>query len=210
MDTKNQYETHMLSDSFTTPPPYSSASGSQTLDVHYRDWKSNIVVTDSAGQEMFSLNGSRSSLRLEIVNRNKQVIGYSKSDSSTSRIDVEINNATGARGAFEIHNSSCIFGGSPQYISPAFDGREVTWKNKAWSSKIIYTLIDGRGMAVAKFQSDPKSKIGKLEITDEVTGEDRLNEVAVTLLTILHRKLRNIQGADMQSALWVPIAVATS
>ena len=196
MYTKKQYETQIPSDPITAPPPYSSASGSETFDVHYRDWKNNIVVTNSAGQEVFTLNGRSSSVRLEIVNRNKQVIGYSKSSSLSSKIHVEITNATGASRAIEIQNSNCIWGGSPRYTSPAFDGREVTWKNKAMSTKIIYTLIDGRGTAVAKFQSDPWTKIGKLEITDEVTGEDRLNEVAVTLLSLLHRKLKNIQTSE--------------
>ena len=95
--------------------------------------------------------------------------------------------------AFEIHNSRSVLGGSPKYKSPAFGGNEMVWKNKAMSSKIIYDLIGSDGVALAKFQSDPRSKIGKLEI-GEITGEERINEVVVTLLTLLHRKMRCIQA----------------
>lgn len=103
------------------------------------------------------------------------------------------NTATG-ESTFELHNSAGVLGGSPKYTSPAFAGQEVTWKNKGMSRKIIYTLIDGNGVAIANFESDPRNKIGKLEITGEISGEERLNEVVVTLLALLVRKLKNIQA----------------
>lgn len=96
---------------------------------------------------------------------------------------------------FEIHNTMGVFGGSPRYTSPAFDGEEVTWKNTAMSSKIIYTLIDGKGRSIARFDSNRKTQIGKLELMDEVSGEEKLNEIAVTLLTLLHRKMRAIEAS---------------
>lgn len=96
--------------------------------------------------------------------------------------------------SFEMHNSAGVLGGSPKFTSPAFEGQEVTWKNKGMSRRIIYTLIDGRGVAVANFESDPKSRIGRLEISGEVVSEEMMNEIVVTLLTLLVRKLKNIQA----------------
>lgn len=63
------------------------------------------------------------------------------------------------------------------------------------STRIIYTLVDNKGMGVAKFESDPRTQIGKLELTHEAVEEQRLNEIAITLLTLLHRKMRNIEAS---------------
>ena len=91
-----------------------------------------------------------------------------------------------------MHNSLGVMGGSPKYHSPSFDGTDVTWRNKAMSTKIVYDLLDGRGTTYAKFQSNPKTKIGTLELGD-VTDEDCINEIVVTLVSLLARKLRNIE-----------------
>ena len=193
MDIKKDVKTRILTD-IDFPPPYSSTTGSQTLDVHYRHWGSHVVVTDSAGQELFvSQARSCTSTRLEILNRNKQLIGTSKCNDFTSKITIQMDTGAGLDRAFEIHNSRSVLGGSPKYKSPAFDGNEMVWKNKAMSSKIIYDLIGSDGVALAKFQSDPRSEIGKLQI-GEITGEERIDEVVVTLLTLLHRKMRCIQA----------------
>lgn len=93
-----------------------------------------------------------------------------------------------------MHNSAGVLGGSPKYTSPAFGGQELTWKNKAMSRKIIYTLIDGSGTAIANFESNPSNQVGKLELTEAIFGEEKLNEVVVTLMALLVRKLKNIQA----------------
>ena len=45
--------------------------------------------------------------------------------------------------------------------------------------------------------SSPKSKVGRLEIEAESTGQDRLDEIAITLLTLLERKLQAIETSYM-------------
>lgn len=95
-----------------------------------------------------------------------------------------------------------IMVGSPRYTSPAFGGQVMTWKNKAMSNKILYTLIDEQGLGLAKFESSPKTRIGKLELADTVTTEDQLSEIAVTLLTLLERKLRAIQISYIAAVTW--------
>ena len=138
MDIKKEFETQIPTDLDYAPPSYSSATGSQILDVHYRHWRSHIVISDSAGQELFvSQARSCGSTRLEILNRNKQLIGSSKSNDLTAKITIEMNTGAGSDRAFEIHNSRSVLGGSPKYKSPAFGGNEMVWKNKAMSSKII-------------------------------------------------------------------------
>lgn len=184
-----------------SPPPYLDASSVLTLDVDYAGWRRSTTILDPTGQALFKSHSSSScSTRLEVSNNRGQLVGTSKSSNFSSKIDVNLNDSGNS---FEIHNSASIFGGSPGYTSPAFNGGKVVWKNKAWSQKIIYTLIDEKGQGVAKFESNPRTMIGKLELTQEAVGEQRINEVVVTLLTLLHRKLRNIQGA------WVAAAVST-
>ena len=94
---------------------------------------------------------------------------------------------------FEITNDKILELGSPRYTSPAFDGQRMEWKNKARSKNINYTLIDGQGLALARFESDAKTKIGRLEIVDAVTEDAKTNEIVVTLLTLLVRKLTTIE-----------------
>lgn len=192
MDIK-KHEALSFSNSLPPPPAYSTTSGSQTYDVDYRNWRYNILIRDSTGQPLFDAAGHRCSTRLEITDRNNQIIGTSKRSQMSSKIEVSMTSPTPS--AFEMHNSLSIMGGSPKYTSPAFGGAEMTWKNDAMSTKIMYTLIDGRGMSIAKFTSNRRTQIGKLELMDDVAGEERLNEVAVTILTLLHRKLRNIQAS---------------
>lgn len=195
---KKEFNTQSFSNTISPPPPYSNSSTSasaETLDVNYLYWNNSITITDSNNRRLFESHRSRCSSRLEVANQNGQLIGHAKTSRMTSQIDVAMQNTATGESAFEIHNSAGILGGSPKYTSPAFGGQEMIWKNKAMSRKIIYTLIDGNGMAIANFESDPKYKIGKLEITGEVSTDERLNEVVVTLLVLLVRKLKNIQAS---------------
>lgn len=196
---KKEYNPQSFSNTISSPPPpysnFSTSGGAQTLAVNYLNWNSSIIITDSTGQQLFTSHRSRCSSRLEVTNQNGQLIGHVKGSKLTSQIDVNMQNTATGESAFEIHNSAGILGGSPKYTSPAFARQEVTWKNKGMSRKIIYTLIDGNGMAIANFESDPKNKIGKLEITADVSTDERLNEVVVTLLALLVRKLKNIQAS---------------
>lgn len=176
-----------------SPPPYLDATSSQTFTVDYAHWRRHISILDPTGQPLFTSHSPSSySTRLEISNNHGQVIGTSRSSNLTSKINVHLTNPAQS---FEIHNSASVFGGSPGYTSPAFNSEKVVWKNKAMSSRIIYTLVDNKGMGVAKFESDPRTQIGKLELTHEAVEEQRLNEIAVTLLTLLHRKMRNIEAS---------------
>lgn len=195
---KNEYNAQAFSNTIPPPPPYSTLPTSdtpQTLAINYGNWSFSITVTDPNGRTLFSSHRTRGSTRLEVTNQNEQTIGYSKRSRISSQIDVVMYNAVTGESAFEMHNSAGILGGSPKYTSPAFSGHEVTWKNTGMSRKIIYTLIDGSGVAVARFESDPASRIGRLELTGEIIGEERLNEVMVTLLTLLVRKLTNIEAS---------------
>jgi hypothetical protein len=191
---KGDVDNSLDTDNLPPPPPYSSISGSQTLSIHYRAWSSHVIVRDSAGNELFtsSVPGAYST-HLTFYNRHGKIIGTSKSSTFSSKITVDIVDPVSQ--SFEMHNSAGILGGSPKYMSAAFDGKELTWRNKALSTKIIYELQCAKGKgdkALARFQSDPFTKVGTLEVGD-VQGEERLNELVVTLLTLLHRKLRNIQ-----------------
>lgn len=175
-----------------SPPPYLDATSSVTFTVDYAGWKRSTTILDPTGQPLYASHSSSSwSTRLEISNKQGQLVGASKSSSLSSKIDVQLSNPSQS---FDMHNSASIFGGSPGYTSPAFGGK-VVWKNKAWSNKIIYTLIDDKGMGVARFESNPKTKVGTLELTREAAGQQRLDEIVVTLVTLLHRKLRNIEAS---------------
>ena len=176
-----------------SPPPYLDATSSQTFTVDYAHWRRSIAILDPTGQPLFTTHSSSScSTRLEISNNKGQTIGTSKSSNLSSKIDVQITNGSHS---FEIHNSASVLGGSPGYTSPAFNGEKVVWKNKAWSSKIIYTLVNHEGMGIARFESNPRTQLGKLHFWQEGAVEERMNEIAVTLLTLLHRKMRNIEAS---------------
>lgn len=187
---EKEYGIQSFSNSLPQPPAYSTPSGSQTYEVDYGNWNRRITILDLTGQELFTAKGHGCRTELEFTDRNGNPVGTSTRSKISSRIDISMTGNI----PFEIRNTMGFFGGSPKYTSPAFGG-EVTWKNTAMSSKIMYTLIDGKGCAIAKFESNWRTQIGKLELTDEVAGEEKMNEVAVTILTLLHRKLRAIQSA---------------
>lgn len=190
---QKEYEVKSFSNSLEPPPPpaYSTPHGSQIFDVDYVNWRRSITILDPTGGPLFTSAGHRCKTDLEFTDRNGRVIGTSTRSKLSSRIDVSMTGQI----PFEVHNTVGVLGGSPKYTSPAFDGEEVIWKNTAMSSKIIYTLIDGKGRSIARFESNRKTKIGKLELMDEVAGAERLNEVAVVLLTLLHRKMRAIEAS---------------
>lgn len=197
---KKEYNTQSLSFSNTLPPPppyttSSTTNGPQTLSVNYLHWNSSILITDQTGQQLYSTHRSRCSSNMEVTNQTGQPIGTSKTSKLTSQIDINMQNTATGESSFEMHNSAGILGGSPKFTSPAFGGQEMVWKNTAMSRKIIYTLIDGNGNAIAKFESDPKSCIGTLEVTGEMGGQERLDEAVVTLMALLVRKLKNIQAS---------------
>lgn len=97
---------------------------------------------------------------------------------------------------FEVRDDRKMLG-SPTYVSSAFSGQQMTWKNKPWSNKIAYTLIDGKGLALAKFESSPKTQVGKLEITKEVSSMEQIDEIALMILTLLRRKLQAAESATI-------------
>lgn len=101
-----------------------------------------------------------------------------------------------AAGSFKTHTGK-MFGGSPKFDSQAFGGQRMTWKNKAMSSKIVYTLIDERGLALAHFESAGMSwkRMGTLQIVNQVTEEKQVDEIVVTVLTLLYRKLTEMNLA---------------
>ena len=176
-------------------PSMSSVFSTRVLDVDYKYWRKNISITDSAtGRRLYSLGVDCRHSLLSAINEYGQAIGSSKVHSWSSRIDVQMTSTKDVSTTFDMRNRG-ILGGSPYYTSPAFDGQEMTWKNKAMSRKIIYTLIDGQGMALANFESDWKTKIGKLEVLPSITEEERVHEIVVTLLALLYRKLLSIQIA---------------
>lgn len=191
-DTKHDIKRDTKEDS---PPPYLDATSSQIYTVDYANWRRSVSILEPTGQPIFTTHSpGPCCTRLEISNNHGQVIGTSKSSNWSSKVDVQILHPAQS---FEMHNSGSVFGGSPEYTSPAFNSQKVVWKNKAMSRRIIYTLVDSKGQGVARFESDPKSKFGKLELTHEAVEEQRLNEIVVTLMTLLHRKLRNIRSSEI-------------
>lgn len=171
------------------PPPYSKLAGHQVFEVHYNEWKSHIYIRDDRGTQLFTAIRERASPRVEVTDRNGNMVGKSKASSMTTKITVELFNTAGSQQVFELHNHATV--GSPRYNSPAFGGQQLTWKNKMLSRKILYDLTDDSGKLYVKFESDPKTKIGRLDVSEECMSEDRLNEIVVTLLSLLVRKLRN-------------------
>lgn len=172
------------------PPDYSSSV--RTMDVFYKNWMSVIVVSAPGMiQPLYTLSASRCGRQLTILDATDQQIGTSTVHSTTSRIDVECRAENGVTNTFEIKNDKGIIG-SPRYTSPAFGGQQMTWKNKAMSYKIIYTLVDEQGTKLAYFESAPKSKLGRLELLAQGMENDKINEIMVTLLSLLHRKLQTI------------------
>lgn len=195
MDMKKEYEVESFSNSIPSqqPPAYSTTYGSQIYEVDYVGWRRNIVILDPTGRPLFTATGHRCKADMEFADANGRVIGTTTRSKLSSRIDVAMTGQI----PFEIHNTMGVLGGSPKYTSPAFGGEEVIWKNTAMSSKILYTFIDGKGRSIARFESNWKTKIGKLELMDEVQGSEQWNELAVTLLTLLHRKLRAIETSTI-------------
>ena len=173
------------------------SGSSSTFEVHYKDWTSKLSVHPSGtDQQLYFMNTKGCTRQYTITKGSDQLIGSFKLHTISSRIDVETRSEEGIGNTFELRNDKILVG-SPRYTSPAFDKQLMVWKNKAMSSKIIYTLIDGNGQALANFESSPKTKIGKLEILDVVVGNDKINEIVVTLLALLLRKLQTIQASTI-------------
>ena len=169
-----------------------TSSNNRVMDVHYSNWKTSIVVTASDPEQPLYTIKASNAREHTITNDSNETIGTAYVHQWRARLDMKTLSSNGVENAFQIQNDGFL-GGSPYYTSPAFDGQKMTWNNKARSSKIIYTLIDGQGPALARFESDPKTKIGRLEIVDAVTEYVKTNEILVTLLTLLVRKLQTIE-----------------
>lgn len=176
-------------------------SGARVLEVDYAGWRRRITIIDPSTQQViYTLKGYGWRVPYEITNASGQHIGTTKTSSMTSKITVEMTGKHGEPVAFEIRNDKLIgMVGSPQYTSSVFDGQTMTWKNTAMSKNVIYTLIEGKGMALARFESDRKTMIGKLEIVDTELDETRMNEIAVVLLTLVKRKMKAIAAANSSS-----------
>lgn len=175
-----------------TLPTYNSHQN-RMLDVQYHTWREYITVIDPSTQQVvYKLQGSHG--RFDIFDAEGQLIGATKTSSLSSKIEVEMP----GQAAFQVKNDKLLgMVGSPRYDSPAFGGQTMTWKNTAMSKNIIYTLIEGKGMALARFESNWKLQTGKLEIVDPSLDSTKMNEVMVLLLTLLRRKLKQIQDATV-------------
>lgn len=173
-------------------------SGNRLLEVHYANWRNSIMIVDPSTQRIiYTLGGRGWRVPYEITDGNGQHIATTRTSSMSSKITVELLGQHGVPANFEIRNDKLIgMTGSPQYTSPAFDGQTMTWKNTAMSRSIVYTLVEGRGMALARFESDRKTKIGKLELVDAGLDETKMNEIAVVLLTLLKRKMKAIVAGN--------------
>lgn len=197
-DYRNDFGANQATD--IPPPSYTYASSTGNVyDVHYRSWRSNIFVTQEHSTEpLYTLSGRYclSNRPCTITNnRTGQAIGTSKIHSMSSKIDIDMNlSKSETSHSFEIKNDKLMCIGSPRYTSPSF-GDVVTWRNTALSAKIIYTLVGADGMGLARFESNRRTKIGRLEILSEAGMEEgRIEEVMVTLLTILRRKMAAIEA----------------
>lgn len=151
-----------------------------------------MAVTDlSTGQQLYSLSGGSLGSTLTATNSANVVVGTGRTSCMTTSVTVTMTGAAGgAAGSFETHTGK-LLGGSPKFNSPAFGGQLMTWKNKALSTKINYTLMGEDGLALAKFESAGMKfkKVGKLEIIDAVQDQAQIDEIVVTVLTLLYRKL---------------------
>jgi hypothetical protein len=170
----------------------SKGHGSRTLEVRYHNWNMNFDVTDlSSGQHLYTLNGGDLGGTFRCVNNNNILIGTGKTSCMTSSVTINMTGAAGGpTGSFSTHTGK-MFGGSPKFNSPAFGGQQMAWKNKAMSTKIIYTLLDQSGMALARFESAGMKwkKIAKLEIVDQIQDQAQIDEIVLTVLTLVYRKL---------------------
>lgn len=164
-------------------------SGTRTLEVHYKTWDVRIQVIDpSTQQQLYSLSGDGLGTHIQALNAHGQVVGNGRTSHNHSSVTVDM---TGTGNPFSTHTGKSFGRGSPAYVSPAFKGQKMTWKNKAMSSKINYTLVDASGLALARFESAGMSlkRVGKLEIMESVTEQAQVDEIVVTVLTLMYRKL---------------------
>ncbi|ETN37549.1 uncharacterized protein HMPREF1541_07171 [Cyphellophora europaea CBS 101466] len=175
----------------------SNGHGSRTLEVRYHNWSMNMDVIDLAtSQQLYTLHGGSLGGTFTCVNNANVVIGTGQTSLMRSNVTVSMTGAAGGiAGTFQTHTGK-LLGGSPKFNSPAFGGQQMTWKNKAMSSKIIYTLLDENGIALARFESAGMKfkKVGKLEIVDAVTDQAQVDEIVVTVLTLLYRKLTEMNS----------------
>lgn len=173
-----------------------SPSATRTLQVPYSEWGLTMEVIDPTvgGQTLYRLSGCNLGTELTALDSKGQLVGVGKS--SHCRTSVRISLPAGPHGhggsTFETSTGKMFGRGSPSYTSPAFGGQRMTWKNKAMSTKILYTLLDESGAALARFESAGMrwGKPGKLEIMEELMLDDaKRDEIVVTVLTLLYRKL---------------------
>ena len=175
------------------PPPYTSSTGPQIFDVDYRVWVSDIYIRSLGGALLFTAHREKASTKVEVRGPDGGLIAASKASSMSTKIHVQIFDRMGSEQAFDIRNHGTF--GSPEYTSPSFGGQNMTWRGKAMSKNVHYDLTDESGKVYVKFESDHKTKVGKLEIMEAYIGEECLNEIAGTLLTLLVRKLRNMNDS---------------
>jgi hypothetical protein len=169
-----------------------NSSNTRTLEVRYTSWDVKIEVIDNTmgGQTLYRLSGSSLGTELTALNGSGQLIGMGKSSHWKTGVSISLAGNNGA--TFETSTGKSFGRGSPSYVSPAFGGQKMTWKNKAMSTKIIYTLLDERGMALARLESAGMkwTKPGKLEIMEDLMmDEAKRDEIVVTVLTLMYRKL---------------------
>jgi hypothetical protein len=165
------------------------SSNTRTLEVRYTSWDVKIEVLN-ANQTLYRLSGSCLGTELTALNGAGQLIGHGKSSHCRTGVTISL---AGNHGATFTTDTGKSFGrGNPAYVSPAFGGQKMTWKNKAMSTKIIYTLLDERGLALARFESAGMKwkKPGKLEVMEELLADQaKMDEIVVTVMTLMYRKL---------------------
>jgi hypothetical protein len=171
---------------------------SVVYEVHYKTWNIAMRVVDpNTQQEIYTLtSGGALGNDTQIVNSRNQVVGNGRASHWKTGIKMEMRETDGHStipGTFETKTGKALGFGSPSFVSPAFGGQKMTWKNKAMSTKIHYTLIDERGVALAQFQSAGMKwkTVGHLEIMtgDVPMGDAQIAEIVSTVLTLTYRKL---------------------
>jgi hypothetical protein len=154
----------------------------------------DMEVTDlSTSTKLYSLSGGCMGGNLTCIDASNTVVGVGRTSCMRTGVNVSMTGAASGvpQYSFDTNTGKMLGMGSPKYVSPAFGGQQMTWKNKAMSTKINYTLVGADGMALARFESAGMKwkKVGRLEIVDAVQDQAQVDEIVVTVLTLLYRKL---------------------
>lgn len=170
-----------------------------TYEIHYKTWNIAMRIVDAqTKQQLYTLtSGGAIGQDTQVTDSANRVIatGYASHWKTGVKMQMHETGGHTIPGSFETHTDKMLGFGSPSFVSPAFGGQKMTWKNKALSTKIHYTLIDERGIALAQFQSAGMKwkTVGTLQImvgeAGGMIGEPQIAEIVSTVLTLMYRKL---------------------